>query len=198
MINGFFVSLFGTSTINALTFGLLVPALIYAIDGYDAFLPALPLIPAAALAGFSIARLYSFAGTVPNAKYSASGIWWATSQGVFSAHLMALVSTGDVMHHVIFFIVYSGISLVLMKVPEAHAQRVPEFDTVDLLLPLGAFAVLSLGAAFSDDISRASILSSVVILCARGRVGDHDNPNAPDNHRRFGIGVALFLLIFMG
>ena len=198
MITGFFKSLYGQSLVMALTFGTLVPALNYAFDGYDAFLAALPLIPAAALAGFSIARLYSFAGTVPNAKYSASGIWWATSQGAFFAHLMALVSAGDVIQHVILFTVYSGISLVLMKVPEAHAQLDPEFDTVDLILPLAAFAMLSLGAAFFDDIARASILSSVVILCARARVGDHDNPNTADNHRRFGIGVAIFLMIFVG
>ena len=67
----------------ALTFGMLIPALKYAFDGYEALLAALPLIPAAALAGFSIERLFSFSGTLPKAKYSASAIWWAASQGLF-------------------------------------------------------------------------------------------------------------------
>ena len=63
----------------ALTFAVLVPAVNYAFDLYDEFLAALPLIPASALAGFSIARLFSFAGTLPNAKYSASAMWLAAS-----------------------------------------------------------------------------------------------------------------------
>jgi len=57
MINEFFRSFYGVSFAMALTFGTLVPALKGAFDGHDAFLAALPLIPAAALAGFSIARL---------------------------------------------------------------------------------------------------------------------------------------------
>ena len=44
----------------ALTFGMLIPALKYAFDGYEALLAALPLTPAAALVGFSIARFFHF------------------------------------------------------------------------------------------------------------------------------------------
>ena len=76
----FFSSLYGQSFTMALTFGMLIPALKYAFDGYEALLAALPLTPAAALVGFSIARLFSFSETLPKAKYSASAIWWAASQ----------------------------------------------------------------------------------------------------------------------
>ena len=64
----------------ALTFGMLIPALKYAFDGYEALLAALPLTPAATPVGFSIARLFSFSEALPKAKYSASAIWWAASQ----------------------------------------------------------------------------------------------------------------------
>ena len=181
-----------------MTFGLLVPALIYAIDGYDAFFAALPLIPAAALAGFSIARLYSFAGTVPNVKYSASAFWWAASQGLFFSLIMTVVYGVEHAVPEIWFIIYAGFMLVFMTLPDAAAQRDPQFDTIDLALPFIAAAVLCVGVRIHDDVASIIILTSLVILCARARVGDHDSPNAPDNHRRFGIGVALFLLIFMG
>ena len=80
----------------------------------------------------------------------------------------------------------------------AAAQRNPQFDTIDLALPFIATAVLCVGVRIDDDPASLIILTSLVILCARARVGDHDSPNAPDNHRRFGIGVAIFLLIFVG
>ena len=85
-----------------------------------------------------------------------------------------------------------------MQVPNAAAQRNPQFDTIDLALPFIATAVLCVGVRIDDDPASLIILTSLVILCARARVGDHDSPNAPDNHRRFGIGVAIFLLIFVG
>ena len=198
MIKEFFRSLYGVSFAMALTFGRLVPALKYALDGYDAFLAALPLIPAAAIAGFSIARLNSFAGTVPNVKYSASAFWLAASQGLFFSIIMTLHSGLEHAVPEILFIIYGGIQLIFMQVPDAAAQRDPQFDKIDLALPFIAAAVLCVGVRIVEDMASIIILTSLVILCARARIGDHDNPNAPDNHRRFGIGVALFLLIFMG
>ena len=85
-----------------------------------------------------------------------------------------------------------------MQVPDAAAQRDPLFDTIDLALPFIAAAVLCVGVRIVEDTASIIILTSLVILCAHARVGVHDNPNAPDNHRRFGMGVAIFLLIFMG
>ena len=198
MIKEFFRSLYGVSFTMALTFGMLVPALKYALDGYDAFLAALPLIPAAALAGFSIARLSSFAGTLPNAKYSASAIWWAASQGLFFSLIMILLSGVEHAVPEIQFIIYAGFMLVFTQVPDAAAQRDPQFDKIDLALPFIAVAVLCVGVRIVDDMASIIILTSLVTLCARARVGDHDSPNAPNNHRRFGIGVAIFLLIFVG
>ena len=198
MIKEFFRSLYGVSFAMALTVGMLVPALKYALDRYDAFVAALPLIPAAALAGFSIARLYSFAGTVPNVKYSASAIWLASSQGLFFSLNMTLYIGVEHAVPEILFIVFGGIQLIFMLVPDAAAQRDPQFDKIDLALPFIAAAVLCVGVRIVDDTASIIILTSLVILCARTRVGEHDSPNAPDNHRRFGIGVALFLLIFMG
>ena len=55
-------------------------------------------------------------------------------------------STGDVMHHVIFFIFYSGISLVLMKVPEALAQRDPEFGHSRSVIAFGGLCCVVIGA----------------------------------------------------
>ena len=198
MIKEFFRSLYGVSFAMALTFGRLVHALKYALDGYHAFLAALPLIPAAAIAGFSIARLNSFAGTVPNVKYSASAFWLAASQGLFFSIIMTLHSGLEHAVPEILFIIYGGIQLIFMQVPDAAAQRDPQFDKIDLALPFIAAAVLCVGVRIVEDMASIIILTSLVILCARARIGDHDNPNAPDNHRRFGIGVALFLLIFMG
>ena len=162
----------------ALTFGTLVPAL--------------PLIPAAALAGFSIARLYSFSGTLPNVKYSASAFWWAASQELFFSLILTLHS--GVGHAVpeILFIIYGGMQLIFMPVPAAAAQRDPQIDTIALALPFIATAVLCVGVRIVEDTASIIILTSLVILCARARVGNHDSPNAPDNHRRFGIGVAIF------
>jgi hypothetical protein len=54
------------------------------------------------------------------------------------------------------------------------------------------------GVRIDDDMASIIILTSLVVLRARARVGEYDSPNAPDNHRRFGIGLAIFLLIFMG
>ena len=182
----------------ALTFGMLVPALKYALDGYEALLAALPLIPAAALAGYSIARLYSFAGTVPNAKYSASAIWLAASQGLFFSLIMTLHFGVEYEVPESWFIIFGGIQLIFMQIPDASAQRDPQFDTIDLTLPFIAAAVLCVGVRIVDDTASIIILTSLVILCARARVGEHDSPNAPNNHRRFGIGLAIFLLVFMG
>ena len=96
------------------------------------------------------------------------------------------------------FIIFAGFMLVFMQVPDAAAQRDPQFDKIDLALPFIAAAVLCVGVRIDDDMASIIILTSLVILCARARVGDHDSPNAPDYHRRFGIGVAIFLLIFVG
>ena len=182
----------------ALTFAVLVPAVNYAFDLYDEFLAALPLIPASALAGFSIARLFSFAGTLPNAKYSASAMWLAASQGLFFAMIMTAMYGADRAVPEVWFIIFGGGMLVFMKVPDAAAQRDPQFDKIDLALPFITAAVLCVGVRIVDDTASLIILTSLVILCARARVGEHDSPNAPDNHRRFGIGVAIFLLIFVG
>ena len=63
---------------------------------------------------------------------------------------------------------------------------------------VAAAAVLCVGVRIVEDTASIIILTSLVILSARAGVGEHDTPNAPDNHRRFGIGVAIFLLIFVG
>ena len=97
----------------------------------------------------------------------------------------------------IWLIIYAGGMLIFMQVPAAATQRDPQFDKIDLALPFIAAAVLCVGVRIVEDTASIIILTSLVILCARARVGDHDNPNAPDNHRRFGIGVAIFLLIFV-
>ena len=124
MVTGFFRSLYGVSFAMALTSGTLVPALKYAFDGYDAFLGALPLIPAAVLAGFSIARPYSFAGTVPNVKYSASTIWLAASQGLFFSLIMTLHYGVEHAVPEILCIILGGIQLILMQVPGAARPAV--------------------------------------------------------------------------
>ena len=98
----------------------------------------------------------------------------------------------------ILFIIYAGFMLVFLQVPDASAQRDPQFDALDLALLFIATAVLSVGVRIVEDTASIIILTSLVILCARARVGDHDSLNAPDYHRRFGIGVAIFLLIFVG
>ena len=198
MVTGFYRSLYGVSFAMALTFGTLVPALKYAFHGYDAFLGALPLIPAVVLAGFSIARPYSFAGTVPNVEYSASAIWLAASQGLFFSLIMTLHYGVEHAVPEILFIILGGIQLILMRVPDASAKRDPQFDTIDLALPFIAAAVLCVGVRIDDDMASIIILTSLVILCSRARVGEYDSPNATDDHRRFGIGLAIFLLIFMG
>lgn len=88
--------------------------------------------------------------------------------------------------------------LVFMPVPAAAAQRDPQIDTIDLALPFIATAVLCVGVRSVEDTTSIIILTSLVILCARARVREQDSPNALGNHRRFGIGVAIFLLIFVG
>ena len=98
----------------------------------------------------------------------------------------------------IWFIIFAGFMQVFMQVPDAAAQRDPQFDKIDLALPFIAAAVLCVGVRIDDDTASLIILTSLVILCARARVGDHDSPNASGYHRRFGIGVAIFLSIFMG
>ena len=127
-------------------------------------------IPAAALAGFSIARLYSFAGTVPNVKYSASAFWWAASQGLFFSLIMTLHSGLEHADPEIGFIIFAGFMLVFMQVPDAAAQRDPQFDKIDLALPFIA-AVLCVGVRIVEDTASIIVLTSLVILCARARVG---------------------------
>ena len=146
----------------ALTFAVLVPAVNYAFDLYDEFLAALPLIPASALAGFSIARLFSFAGTLPNAKYSASAMWLAASQWLFFAMIMTAMYGADRAVPEVWFIIFGGGMLVFMKVPDAAAQRDPQFDKIDLALPFIAAAVLCVGVRIVDD--TASLSSSPLWL----------------------------------
>ena len=95
-------------------------------------------------------------------------------------------------------LIVGGIQLILMQVPDASAQRDPQFETIDLALSFIAAAVFCVRVRIDDDMASIIILTSLVVRRARARVGGYDSPNAPDNHRRFGIGLAIFLLIFMG
>ena len=85
-----------------------------------------------------------------------------------------------------------------MPVPDAAALRDLRFDNIDLALSFIAAAVLCVGVRIVDDTASVIIVTSLIIVCARARVGEHDSPKATSYHQRFGIGVAIFLLIFMG
>ena len=85
-----------------------------------------------------------------------------------------------------------------MPVPDAAALRDPLFDNIDWALPFIAAAVLCVGVRIVDDTASVIIVTSLIIACARARLGEQDSPKATSYHRRFGIGVAIFLLIFMG
>ena len=85
-----------------------------------------------------------------------------------------------------------------MPVPDAAALRDLRFDNIDLALSFIAAAVLCVGVRIVDDTPSVIIVTSLVILCARAGLGEHDSPKATSYHRRFGVCVAIFLSIFMG
>ena len=83
---------------------------------------------------------------------------------------------------------FRRIQLILMQVPDASAQRDPQFDTIDLALPFIAAAVLCVGLRIDDDMASIIILISLVILCSRARVGEYDKRHRQSSAFRYWVG----------
>jgi len=69
----------------------------------------------------------------------------------------------------ILFIIYGGMQLIFMPVPAAAAQRDPQIDTIDLVLPFIATAVLCVGVRLVEDTASIMILT-FWLFCAHVRV----------------------------